>query len=157
MNLIFKNIPYKKIPFEKVREEIKRMFPNSTIEKWDLIPNDIGRLAYSAGIIFSWKEVDWWNAFEYGNKEFGVKKFLSILFPGPIPGNSEVIIVTDECFADKSAYQLRYENLEIFCDTVYPKIHQMEFFQPLDFIFLFVQHKLLIVLHHEGLVTHFKI
>ena len=147
---------YDKIPFDRVKAEVASIFPTATLDKWNLVPDDIHKLADSAGIKLQWNKIDWWTSFEYGHIDVSDDKFFSVLFEQIKPTDTKVIIVTDECFADQSAYYLDFKDLTEFAATTYPDIHQMEFFQPLDFIFICPSDRLLTILHHEGIVMQFK-
>ncbi len=103
-----------------------------------------------------WEKIDWWASFENGNIEVDTEEFFKILFKKISPKDNKVIIVTDECFKDKLAYYINTKDVMAFSNEIYPKLHGMSFFQPLDFIFLFPNQKLLIVLHHEGAVMQFQ-
>ena len=147
---------YEKIPFDRVKAEVESIFPTATLDKWDLVPDSIHKLADNAGIKLQWNKIDWWTSFEYGHIDVSDDKFFSVLFEQVKPTDTKVIIVTDECFKDKLAYYLDFKDLIEFAATTYPDIHQMDFFQPHDFIFIFPVDRLLTILHHEGYVMQFK-
>ncbi len=147
---------YDKIPFDRVKAEIENIFPTATLENWNLSPDDIHEFASSAGIKLKWDKIDWWTSFEYGHIDVSVDKFLYVLFKEAKPTVQKMIIVTEECFKDKLAYYLDYKNLSEFIETIYPDIHQMDFFQPHDCLFIFPNDRLLIILHHGGYVMQFK-
>lgn len=147
---------HNKISFTTVKAEVERMFNTSSLNEWDLIPDSIIKLANNAGIQLQYTKIDWWESFEYGDKEVSDEVFFNVLFHSLKPSETNVIIVTDECFEDKSAYSLNYRDLPQFVTNTYPDIHQMDFFQPHDFLFIFPVDRLLIVLHHEGYVMQFQ-
>ena len=147
---------YEKIPFDRVKAEVESIFTTTTLDKWDLVPDSIYKLADNAGVKLQWNKIDWWTSFEYGHLEVSGNKFFSVLFEQIKPSDNKVIIVTDECFKDKFAYYLDFIDIIEFIETTYPDIHQMDFFQPEDFIFIFPVDKLLTILHHEGFVMQFK-
>jgi hypothetical protein len=149
-------MPHDKIPFTAVKAEVERILSLSTTNNWDLVPDSINKLANSAGIQLQWTKIDWWSSFEYGHKDISNEAFFSVLFPLFVPKDNHVIIVTDECFEDKFAYSLNFQDLPEFVANRYPEIHQMDFFQPHDFLFIFPVDGLLIVLHHEGFVMHYQ-
>ena len=147
---------YKKIPFDRVKAEVESIFSATTLDKWDLVPDDIHKLASNAGIKLQWNKIDWWHSFEYGHIDVSSDRFFSVLFEQVKPTDNKVIIVTDDCFNDKRAYELDFKDLAEFVVTIYPNIFQMNFFQPADCIFIFPIDKLLTILHHEGYVMQFK-
>jgi hypothetical protein len=149
-------MPHDKIPFTAVKAEVERILSLSTTNNWELVPDSINKLANSAGIQLQWTKIDWWSSFEYGHKDISNEEFFSVLFPLFVPKDNQVIIVTDECFEDKFAYSLNFQDLPEFVANRYPEIHQMDFFQPHDFLFIFPVDGLLIVLHHEGFVMHYQ-
>jgi hypothetical protein len=147
---------YDKIPFDRVRAEVESIFPRSSLDKWNIVPDDIQKLAESAGVKLQWNKIDWWHSFEYGHLEVSDDNFFAVLFKQFKPNDTKVIIVTDDCFKNKLAYSLDFKDLTEFVATTYPDIHQMDFFQPFDCIFIFPNDRLLTILHHEGYAMQFK-
>ncbi|MBX2983965.1 MAG: hypothetical protein KF843_14905 [Flavobacteriales bacterium] len=145
-----------KISFDKVKKEIEEIFPSATSGKWDLVPEDINKLAQSSGLKLQWNSTDWWTSFERGETEVSDDKFFNVLFKKIEPTDGKVIIVTDECFTDRLAYFIDFKDLKNFSKSIYPNIHKMDFIQPLDYIFVFPSDKLLTIMNHEGYVMQFK-
>ena len=145
-----------KIPFEKVKKEVLELFSTCFLDNWSLLPDDIDKIASSTGIKLEWDKIDWWDSFEKGNANISIDTFYHILFEKIMLFDSKAIIVTDECFIEKSAYRIDFSDMKLFLKTIYPQIHQMEFFQPQDYIFLFPNDKHLTILHHEGLITQYQ-
>lgn len=146
---------YNKISFDSVKAEFESIFPATSLEKWDLVPDSISKLADNSGIKLQWNKIDWWGSFESGRTEVSADEFFNVLFAQFKPTDTNLFIVTDECFKDKLAYSMNFKALKEFAG-IYPDIHQMAFFQPQDIIFAFPDERLLTVLHHEGYVMQFK-
>lgn len=147
---------YNKIPVDSVKEEVERLFPTATLDNWDLVPDDLHKLAESAGIELHWKKIDWWTTFEYGHTEIPDNLFFSILLEQIPLTDTEVLIVTDECFNDNMAYVMNLTDLKTFIETTYPELHQTDFFQPNDMLFIFPEYNQLVMLHHEGYFLQFQ-
>lgn len=145
---------FKKISFEKAKDSIERIF-GSTSESWELVPDDIHRLALSAGLSLNWTEVKDWADFEYGTNYPSDNFFIETIFK-EIKPNGLVYIVTDECFEDRQAYEVETIELDRFIAETYPEIYCMEFFQPADYIFICPSIQMIGMLHHEGLVTKYQ-
>lgn len=151
---------FEEISFDEVKIEIKKIFPHATLpsERWNLTPDSIHKLAESARIKLPWQPISWWSSFETGNVEIPYDIFFNVLFEQIKPTEGKIIIVTDECFSDELAYILDYQDLEEFIIETYPTLTplKMDFFQPLDCIFIFPKEKILTILHHEGFVMQFQ-
>lgn len=145
-----------KIPFETVKATIASLFPSATLDNWNLVPGDLHKLAESAGMELQWKKIDWWIAFEYGHTEIPDNLFFSILLEHIPSTDTEVLIVTDECFNDNMAYSVNLTDLKTFIETTYPELHRMDFFQPSDLLFIFPEYNQLVMLHHEGYFLQFQ-
>lgn len=147
---------YSKTPFDQVKLEVEKIFLPSEFTNWSFLPEDIYSLAVSAGIQPQQKKIDAWGLFENGRIDFSDDMFFNSLFEKIKLLENTVIIITDECFIDSSAYALAGKYLTEFASTTYPEIHQADFFQPSDMIFIFPDDQRLIILHHEGYVLEFK-
>lgn len=147
---------FSRVPFDVVKKEIGKIFPSASLYDWNLLPEDINLLAESLGVELQWNPINWWTSFEQGEIEVSEDNFFHALFKGFKPTNNKVLIVTDECFEARSAYSVNFEDLLNFSKSIYPNIHQMDFVQPLDYIFVFPSEKYLIVINHEGFLMHFK-
>jgi hypothetical protein len=66
-----------------------------------------------------------------------------------------VYIITDECFKDKLAYKIETKKLFDFINN-YDKINKIKFLEPADYIFIFTEENILIIVHHEGYYTKYK-
>ncbi len=149
--IISVNKKYDKISFQKVKERIEQILNYSTKNEWDLLPDHIYELAESCGIKIKKTPVKNWEEFEYGNKEFDDVYFLKYLLPSELT-KGQVIIVTDECFKSRNAYQVAIGNLAEFISVDYPEIHKMELFQPADLIIVSQEYDFISILHHGGFV-----
>lgn len=150
------SIHFKKIPFDTVKSVISNMISDNALQNWHLLPDDLFQLMKRHNFSPKLQKIDWWEAFEYGYKEIPDEQFISLLFQTIEQKEEKLLIVTDECFKDKMAYEINFSDLTVFIDAVYPEIHQMEFFQPHDLIFVFPESNCLITLHHEGFIWHLE-
>lgn len=55
--------------------------------------------------------------------------------------NSTTVMVTGECFKDKKA--------------TYPKLHDMDFIQPMDILLINKENKQVTLIHHEGQIFEY--
>jgi hypothetical protein len=147
---------YDKISFDNIKAEIESIFSLKTSDKWNLLPDDINKLAESVHIKLEWNKIDWWTSFEYGHFDVSSDQFFNTLFEQIKPSDSKVIIITDECFTDRFGYLINFKDLAEFADTTYSNVHEMDFFQPHDYIFVFPNDRLLTILHHSGYVMQFR-
>ena len=103
------------------------------------------------------KPIKEWHLIEHGGKEYRELKEETILeyiidqsLKGPF------IVITDECFPEKFAYYINGENLLKFIKEEYPKIYNMDFFQPSDLVILSIGEKYIGMIHHEGYYCRYK-
>ena len=149
------NTAYRKIPFERVKDSIEQIFQCSKANRWELVPDQVQGLADAAGVKLEWTPIEGWTDFEYGRLVHENSSLLNSIFK-EIKPSGQIIIVTDECFNGHEAYQVVTHDLEDFISKVYPKIHGMDFFQPMDYLFICPDIKMIAILHHEGQVTQYE-
>lgn len=147
---------YSKISFAQVKQTIDFILGLEMPDKLSLCPDNIHKLCEQGNIRIEWTKIDWWTSFEYGHLDVSDKQFFDLLFVGLSSCASKLIMVTDECFKDKSAYVTTLEGFLDFADHTYSDIHNMSPFQPQDVIFLLPEEKYIIMLHHEGYFTQIK-
>jgi len=146
----------KQIPLDIVKNEIEKIFPAFSLDKWHLSPDGINELAESAEVNLTWRHIKWWDKFEYGDIDVSNEEFFKILFEQIRPTKGELIVVVENHIKDKTAYCMGYHDLHEFVETIYPNIYEMDFFQPSDCIFIFPNDNLITILHHSGYVMQFK-
>ena len=147
----------KSIDFKYVKQIIEKIFSvEEAIDNWHLIPNDISRIALKSGKVLKWQSIPKWDLFETGDLEIPDKEFLQFLFHSSPISDMPVIIITDECFAQKKGFLLNFKDIEQFISKEYPDSYEMDFFQPFDYIFVFPNLQKLVLLHHEGVFTTYQ-
>jgi len=133
---------------------LRKIFPPSPYPSLTLNPDAIHRYAEQAGKTLEWEPCEWWEGF--GLNKYSDAEIMDFIL-GPYKLESgDAIIVTDECWPDQEAYVVASERILEFIEEDYSEMHNMEFFQPSDTIFLFPSQSLLIVLHHEGCVARYE-
>lgn len=147
---------YSGISFDEVRTEIERIFPGSQMHPKYLDPSSIINCAQSVGIKLPMRQFKDWESFEYGHLDLSDEDFFIQLFNTTEPKFGQTIVVTDPCFADKLGYKIQEGYLLEFVKEVYSELHDEEFFQPLDIIFVFPDVKSLTCLHHEGWIIEYN-
>ncbi|MCH2200286.1 MAG: hypothetical protein MK081_16070 [Flavobacteriales bacterium] len=144
-----------RISFSEVKTILEQVLGLPKGDSFDLIPSQIHRKALDSDIVLQWKVLDNWLDFENGDIELSDSFLIESIFH-KIQPKGPVYIVTDECFSERLAYVIESSNLDKFVSEVYHEIHQIEFFQPMDYIFLCPEIQLLSMLHHEGQVTQYQ-
>lgn len=148
-------VTFEKISFKGVKLLIKNILNVQNSSNFSLTHDSISTFAEKNGIIFNWKPIDNWDDFEYGNCDYSTSEFLRIAFES-IPENSNIIIVTDECFDDSNeAYIINSNELTLFTEEYYPEKYNTDFAEPFDFIFIIPDRKIISIIHHEGVSTQY--
>lgn len=146
---------YSKISFDEIRAEIEKIFPGSRMHPKYLDPISIIVCAESVGIKLPMRQFEGWDLFEYGHWDLSDEDFFVQLFNTIDPKFGETIVVTDECFKDRLGYKIQERYFLEFVKEVYPELHNQDFFQPLDVIFVFPEVKSLTCIHHEGKIIEY--
>lgn len=147
---------YNKISFDDIRTKIEKLFPGSIIKKEFLDPSSIYYAAKSVGIELTYEKIDEWVLFEYGSEEHDEDDLVGFIFGTTDIQLGKIIIVTDECFREKQGYLVEQEDFLTFIKKTYPELLNMDFFQPLDTIFIFPDDKSIVAIHHEGYILKYK-
>ncbi len=143
---------YSKVPFTEIKQEILRIFDcKSYNEEWSLSPDDIYNVAFSCGIKLEWVKIPKWD----NDYNFSDEEFLEIAFIKDF-GHEIIYLVTDECFQDKQAFSVSYNDLLSFIQDFYTVEFKMEFPQPSDFVFIVPSRNLISMIHHEGQGTKYR-
>ncbi|MEO7533664.1 MAG: hypothetical protein ABIU30_07460 [Ferruginibacter sp.] len=150
---------YEKLRLAMVELEIKKIFGNDNNgQKLNLTPDSIGEFAEQSGVRLKWRPIiNWLECFQFNSYEYSDEDFLQIAFAKVKPSNGKTIVVTDECFQDNMAFLItQFKDMIYFMEHEYPRLFNMQFPQPSDFIFIQPQIKLITMIHHEGLRTKYS-
>ncbi|HYF66616.1 MAG TPA: hypothetical protein VD884_00710 [Ohtaekwangia sp.] len=143
-----------RIKFDTIKKEIQDIFPSANLDDWDLIPDSIHRLAASQGTDLPWKRISNWEEFEEGQMDFEDEDFLNLAFYKHKP-QGQIYLVTDNCFKTREGYALDSTELLDFVNNIDQLDNEIPFVQPLDYVFINPQQKLITLIHHEGQVTQY--
>ena len=146
---------YVKISFNTVKQELEKILGEPSLDIWEFLPDQIHQLAKSAGVELDWTPVKNWTGFEYGYLDISDEEFLKTIFKNSKP-LGRVMIVTDDCFEDKKAFQVEANMLVRFISDTYPDMYDLDFFQPNDYIFVCPDVQMVAVLHHVGFVMQYE-
>ena len=144
-----------KISFDTVRNKLETLFNIQIQSDLKLTPDRISENLGKMGMELKWIKIENWEKFETGNYNITNSHFINILFSGINTMNENVVIITDECFKDKMAYYIDANTLTEFIDD-YKVNYKMDFFQPFDYIFVFLNGKKIILFHHEGYYSKYS-
>ena len=112
------------------------------LEKHDVTPATFERIARTYSLGFEYKYIDLERAddVELFSEVFSEGKFL----------RGRVIVLTDYAIGKKVCYSVHHSFLEKFVLDTYPEMADQNFFQPLDSIFLGIEERMAVIIHHEG-------
>jgi hypothetical protein len=144
-----------RIDFETVKKDISQIFASACLDNWDLIPDSIHHLAATQGIDLNWKNIANWTDFEEGRIDFEEADFLEFAFYSYKP-EGLVYLVTNNCFKSRDAYSIDSRDLLDFVKTIDELEGEVTFVQPMDYVFINPERKLVTLIHHEGQVTQYK-
>jgi hypothetical protein len=144
-----------RIKLETIKNEIQDIFPSASLDNWDLIPDSIHQLAASQGTDLHWDSISNWEEFEEGKIDFEEEEFLNLAFYKYKP-QGQIYVVTDNCFKAREAYVLDSNELLDFVRNIGQLENEIPFVQPLDYVFINPEQKLITLIHHEGQVTQHK-
>lgn len=144
-----------RIKFEAVKKKVQEIFSNAFLENWDLIPSSIHQLAATQGTHLDWKKVPNWTDFEEARRDFEEDEFLKLAFYKHKP-EGLIYLVTDYCFKTREAYGVDSKHLLNFVKNIDQLENEFQFVQPMDYVFINPDQKLITLIHHEGLVTQYK-
>jgi hypothetical protein len=144
-----------RIKFETIKKEIQDIFPSASLDDWDLIPDSIHQLAATQGTDLHWEIISNWEEFEEGQIDFEEEDFLNLAFHKHKP-QGRIYLVTETCFKTREAYGLDSNELLGFVRNIDKLDNEIPFVQPLDYVFINPEQKLITLIHHEGQVTQYK-
>lgn len=153
-------IHFERPSFAEIAATIRRIIPIADGPDFTLTPDSIHSYIEKGSAELLWQRIPDWESFEWGMREISDEEFVKLLFSPRRPSDDEtVVVVTDECFygTEQRGFSFRFRDLLAFAQDVYPHLvpRPMDFFQPLDIIFIAEESRLLIILHHEGYRTQF--
>ena len=137
---------YKELPISKIKNAILDIFPKANQADFHLTPDDIHFIALSSGVQMKWKEISWWSDFLLDN--YNDSFFTELLLTG-IESNDEILLITDEGYAENIGFLFVYKNFDVF-RSKYEEKYKMEFYQDSDYIFIIPNKKQISILGHEG-------
>jgi hypothetical protein len=145
----------KKQSFDIVKNTLHTLFEVQIKNDWNLTPDNIAKILENKGVELEWRKIENWEQFEAGNDVITNEYFIEILFSGINMENGNVIIITDECFNDKMAYNIKTNKTIEFIDN-YERGYGIAFFQPSDYIFIFSDENIIVLLHHGGIYSKYN-
>lgn len=153
-------VHFERPSFEEIIAAIRRIFPVAGDPEFNLTPYSIGRYFAEGKVELEWQRIPDWESYEWGRRDISDEEFVRLLFSPrqPLP-DEKIIAVTDECFygAPEYGFLFRFGDLLPFAREVYPQIvsRPMDFFQPSDMIFVAEHSRLVVLLHHGGVIAQF--
>jgi len=145
----------KKQSFDIAKNTLLTLFGVQIKNDWDLTPDNIAKILENKCAELEWKKIENWEQFETGNEIITNEYFIEILFSGVNMKNGKVIIITDECFNDKMAYNIEANKTIEFINN-YERDYGIAFFQPSDYIFIFSDENIIVLLHHGGIYSKYN-
>ena len=149
---------YEKLPLEVAELNVKEIFghDNNGLHL-NLTPDSIGKFAEQSGVHLKWRPiVNWLECFQFNTYEYSDEDFLEIAFAKVKPSSGKTLIVTNESLRDNMIFSITYfKDMINFMENEYPRLFNMQFAQPSDFIFLQPEIKLITMIHHEGVRTKY--
>lgn len=145
---------FERITFEETKSIIQNILNHSSSSDFDLTPNGIFKLAQESNCFLQRKSIPNWSDFEVGISDFSVQQFIA-LTPINLETTDSVFIISDTCFKEQMSYKIQGKKLIEFAESTYPNLHQMDFVQPLDFIFIQPNENLISIIHHEGVILEY--
>jgi len=144
-----------RIPFVEVCNEVTNLLGSEPINVSDLTADGLYQLFERNRVKLEWEPVKNWEKFEQGLLDIPSLTFLEIIFKDLTP-TGQILVLTDECFKDEMAFVVEADNLGKFINEAYPNTYNMDFFQPLDTVFICPKSNIISILHHEGLVANYQ-
>ena len=150
---------FEKIHHEQVKKLIEELFHIAPKTKWALQPEAIVKLAASAGVRLEWRDLGWEAIFETeeGYQERTFERFKNTLFAHYEPGNGPVVITPDISFIKQDfSFLIDSRDLEEFVNETFPGMYNVDFIEPIDYVFYFPEDKYLILIHHHDEIAEYR-
>ncbi len=145
---------YKKIALDHVKGSFFQFLSDDLSKSKDdfqLVPEQILRLAKKNKFKIENNYIPDWHKFEYGHLSWGEHMLFHTIFKDiDYMRMKDCILVTDPCFSLQYAFSIPASYLWDFAQNDYVDLTGDDFVEPQDYLLLFPDEKLLIIIHHEG-------
>ena len=139
-----------KIPFEQILSYARRSVVKDELKDLTLTPSSI---YHHIGQNSQWIAIPNWSSFEQGDVDFDVSQLTHLFAVLDFDyACCDLIVVTDQEWADKQGFLIQGNDLATFINW-YEEYRQMDFWQPLDYVFFNRSTGEWVLIHHEGMAT----
>lgn len=144
--MYFKEVSINEIIFLLEQDVFNRKFQS----KFNFLPSEFCEWAYLANFEVKIELIEEWEKFEESVILFDEHDFKRVMFRNAKHlENSSIVFLSDECLKLKIGYQFSLDHYDTFVGY-YENRFDTSFFQPLDYIIIFIDHKEVRIIFHEG-------
>jgi hypothetical protein len=148
---------YKLITLDKALDKLSKFCPYIE-SRSDIVPEKIINNHRRLGVEIQSYQIPHWQQYEEGEISFSPNELIRALFCKlNIGSDAEILIILDSSFSSGEVFLTKFMLLEKFVEYHQDNFEFSDCLGPFDHIFYIESIRLIVILHHEGIIYRLKI